>query len=643
VLTDSPLKGLVLAREAATILAWDEGSQVYLLDTHGAHRSVSRAPGKIIAAAISDCGTLVALLVEGSRLLLLSADLEPVADRSGPPDAQALAIDPHGRYVLVASKISLNQFYTRYGKPAGKFETRQPLAQIAFVPDRAFLLAAAAFGSLIGVELRAGGGSGKLAAEVAWDEALLSNVGRLTTSGDGGMILASCYTHGVQRYDLQGHNEGAYHLGGTAAHAVSDFPGRLIAVATLEGELVILSPGGQVRWRTGLTRPAMALEADPLGRFVLYGQSTGEIVRLDLEPSSRPAAAAARPQAAAGARPAGGAAPAGAGGRSIRKPDWTLPVVPSEEHAETAVLAVLDDPPRIGLIARSNRLQVFTAEGTNLGAAPEILGIGRILRTAPGWIASATDRQIALYDARRNAALRLDVSLAELTHLVLRPDSFGLALVQERDRAGRLTPAGRWIWKKELKSPVEDLAIGPEGYSALTLDDGRLEVYNPAGEVAGSFTAEPAEPLSMIEAPEGAPKPVTWLSLARRAQVLRGHDLSGRVIWETPVAWEGWQLQRVGPLAMISAPDGAALAYDGSGAIRADSRPTGGGAELLGVTAKGEPWRVTRQGVHLICADFAGRVRWRTVADAPLGPFAVGQTGVAVLIGRNLAWFAAEP
>ena len=94
VLTDSPLKGLALAREAATILAWDEGDQIYLLDTSGRHRSVSRCPGKILDAAISDDGRLVALLVEGSRLLWLSGDLEPLADRTAPPDAQALAVDP---------------------------------------------------------------------------------------------------------------------------------------------------------------------------------------------------------------------------------------------------------------------------------------------------------------------------------------------------------------------------------------------------------------------------------------------------------------------------------------------------------------------------------------------------------------------
>ena len=30
---------------------------------------------------------------------------------------------------------------------------------------------------------------------------------------------------------------------------------------------------------------------------------------------------------------------------------------------------------------------------------------------------------------------------------------------------------------------------------------------------------------------------------------------------------------------------------------------------------------------------------WRHVAEAPLGPLAAGRPGVAVLIGRALAWF----
>src|SRR4051812_38728632 len=153
VLTDSPLKGLALAREAATILAWDEGDQIYLLDVSGQHRSVARAPGRVNVATISDDGSLVAMLVDGTRLLLLGADLEPIAERPAPPDSSALAVDSHGRFVAIATRMCLNHFYTRHARAAGKFETRQALAHLVFVPDRPFLVAAAAFGSLFGIDL----------------------------------------------------------------------------------------------------------------------------------------------------------------------------------------------------------------------------------------------------------------------------------------------------------------------------------------------------------------------------------------------------------------------------------------------------------------------------------------------------------
>ncbi|MEJ7640011.1 MAG: hypothetical protein WKF75_19085 [Singulisphaera sp.] len=452
VLTDAPLRGLDMAREAGTILVWDEADGISLLDTRGRHRSVSRAPGRGRAGAIRDDGSLVALLGDGARLWLLGPDFQMTVDRQGPPEASTLAIDPHGRYVAVASKLGLTQLYNRHGRPAGRFETRQPLAHLCFIPDRPLLLGAAAYGTLAGVGLAATGTLGRLEAQVLWQESLMSNVGRLATSGDGGLVLASCFTHGVQRYDLRGQNEGSYHLGGSAAIAVPDFAGRVIGVATLEGELAVLSPGGNVRWKTGLIRPAIALETDPLGRFLIYGHATGEVVRLDLDGAERPASATA-PEPSRPGLPRSG---------SLRKPDWTAEAVASEDQAETAVLTVLDDPPRIGLISATNRLRLFSAEGRDLGKAPEILGVGRIARTAPGWIAAATDRQIVLYDARRNAAQRIDLSLVEITHLAIHPDSFGLAIVQERDRLGG-PPPGRWIWKRSLKSAVEDLAIGPDG------------------------------------------------------------------------------------------------------------------------------------------------------------------------------------
>jgi hypothetical protein len=300
---------------------------------------------------------------------------------------------------------------------------------------------------------------------------------------------------------------------------------------------------------------------------------------------------------------------------------------------------VLDDPPRIGAMTRSKRLQVFTTAGQELGRAPEVAGVGRFLRTCPGWMAAATDRQVVLYQARRQVAQRLDLTLAELTHLALRPDSFGLALVQERDRIGRATPSGRWVWKAELASPVEDLAIDAEGYTAITSEDGLLRVFDPAGAPAGETRGEASDPALLLPAPPGSN--VAWLTLTRRAQVLCGHERSGRVAWQSPIPWEAWQFLGVGPLAVVVAPDGRAMAFDASGHAlvqgRGDAVP-----DAFCLAPDGQALRVARQGVHLICSDIGGRVHWRAVAEGPLGPLAASKAGVAVMIGKSLSWFAAR-
>ena len=640
VLTEGPLKGLGLAREAGTILAWDEAGQLYLLNLRGEFRSVTRAPGKVLLAVCSDDGSRIALLGEGARLWLLDADLGVVAERPAPPDPVALAIDPHGRFVLVTSRMGLNQFFNRHGKHAGRFEAHQPLALAAFVPDRRVLIAAAAYGMLAGFDL-SGDGSGRLAADEQWTDRQISGVGRLTTTGDGHMVLASCFTHGVQRYDLNGNNEGSYHLGGTAIHAVPDFAGRMIAVATLEGELSVLNSGGNVRWKTLLPRPAIALEVDPLGRYVIYGAATGEVVRLDLYGSDRPKPAVASKPAPAAAAAAPGRSGVRPAPSPIRQADWSVPVSTSEEQALTSVVSVLDSPPRIGLFSSNLKLHLFSTAGENLGFAPEIQGVGRIVRTAPGWIAAATDRQIVVYHAARNNAQRVDLSLVEVTHLAILPETFGLAIVQERDRIGRATVAGRWIWKQELKVGVEDIALGPEGVCAFSNVEGRLVVLDPAGKTLGAYQTDPPEPLNIIEAVADAPGGVVWMSLARRSQVLRGHEITGRVLWESPVAFEGWQFLRLGQLAVISAADGRALAYDGSGHLRGQGRATAGATrDVFAANTRGEPRRVSHQDVHLICTDLEGRVRWRAICDESIGPVAASPHGVAALIGRSLAWFS---
>ena len=497
----------------------------------------------------------------------LNADFDVEVERPAPSEASFLVIDPHGRYLAIGSRVGAVSFLNRFGRPAGRLETIQPLAHLCFLADRPFLVGAAAFGMMVGVEVQGSRSSGRLDPEIAWQDRLLSNVGRLTVSGDGGMILTSCFTHGIQRFDLRGRNEGSYHLGGTVSHAVPDFPGRTIAAATLEGELAIMNSAGNVRWRTRLPRPAIALEIDPLGRYVIYAFSTGEIVRLDLFGAGPGSGRQRRRHVPIGQRAPSNDLPRTATG-SVRRPDWTVPNVVSAQQAETAVLAVTEDPACVALFVSPHRLQLYTPTGEKLGTGPDMDGVGRILRTAPGWLAAATDRQIVLCDLRRNTHRRLDLSLVELTHLVIRPDSFGLALVQERDRIGRVTPSSRWVWKRELKSPVEDLAIGPEGVAAVTTDDGQLLIFDPAGEPTVGATFDPSDPPLLIEAPDASTSGVVWVTLSRRQQQVTGHDFRGKVAWTRQLPWEGWSLVKIGRFAIVSSADGRVRALDRSGTVR---------------------------------------------------------------------------
>jgi hypothetical protein len=327
----------------------------------------------------------------------------------------------------------------------------------------------------------------------------------------------------------------------------------------------------------------------------------------------------------------------------MRSPDWLVPAVGTDQQAETAVIAVHDDPPLIAVFHSPNRLQSFDLAGQKIGQGPDLSGVGRLLRAAPGWLAAATDRQILLCDLKRRTERRLDVSLVQLTHLVIRPDDFGLALVQERDRVGRLTASSRWVWRHELRWPIEELAIGQQSFMGATTHGGELLVYDPAGESTCAFRFDPTDPPLIVDAPAGSPTGVAWLTLARRAQFLRGHDLGGKVLWERTIPWEGWSISRLDRLVVATSADGHALACDGSGSILAQGASAGDPKDVFYLDRAGQPLRLSRRGVHIISAGLDGRVRWRSVVDQTIGPLAAGTSGVAVLLGRSLAWFGSEP
>ena len=172
---------------------------------------------------------------------------------------------------------------------------------------------------------------------------------------------------------------------------------------------------------------------------------------------------------------------------------------------------------------------------------------------------------------------------------------------------------------------VEELAIDSDGFTALTCEDGLLRVYNPAGALAGEFRGARFRPRPPDRRAEGSS--VAWLTLTRRGQVLRGHDRSGRVAWESPVPWEAWQFLAVGNSAVAVAPDGRVMAYDPSGHALAQGRADGVPGRLLPRTQRpAAPGRAPGGPPHLLGpgreGDLEGRRRCaaRSPGDGEIGP-----------------------
>ena len=661
-LTDFPLQGMAFAPEPERLLVWDESGLVILLNAHGQRLAQVRAPEPIAAASISGDGSRIAVVMRGARFQLLDEGLGLVKDRACVFDPVAVALDAHGRYTAISSRSCRIAFYSRYGVAAGTYDGHQPPTQLTFIPGRAALVAATSAGTLLELDLNEPQ-AGRLAASVRWQTFSTARVGRIAVDGDGDLILASCHNLGVQRYDGRGRNDGAYQVGGTVTHAVCDMPGRCLAAATHEGELIVLSRAGSIRTRLRLDGSIQALEMDGLGRYVIYGTPQGELTRLNLD-GRAPISRALSPRVAGRAETSALAtsAPVGSGpvrSRSasrlnaateprMRRPAWRVPVATDDLQAETAVLAVLDQPPRIGLMSRSNRLELFDFTGKRRGRTPELHGSGRLLQACPHWMAAATDRSLALVDLKRGTVHPLDLDLVQLSHLAIQPDSYGVAVVMECDRIGRATTAGRWVWRTELHHRVEDLAIAADGLTAWTGDDGLLRVTGPGGNRVGEFRDDQGEPLALVAAPGmhqlGATtaSSVAWITLARRGQVARGHAADGSVVWQTPLPWESWGLHVAGHHLIVVGLDGRLIALDLKG--RPLTQSAGHRHRVLRFVevAGGEIRRITLSDQHLFCSTLTGETIWRALVESATGALAVGRDGVALMLGRDLAWFPFE-
>ncbi|MBI3467202.1 MAG: hypothetical protein HY000_29670, partial [Planctomycetes bacterium] len=341
----------------------------------------------------------------------------------------------------------------------------------------------------------------------------------------------------------------------------------------------------------------------------------------------RPHTATEPPKASEPAKPSSGSS------RQLRTPTWKVAAFDNASQAETAVLALVEEPPRVVVFSSRRRVEVFDERASWIHTSDTTTGVGRYLESEAGMVVAVTDREGLLYDPTANSSSRWEERLVQISHVRIDGAAGEIVMIEEGDRLSRFDLRGRRRWVKNLDSLVEGVAVGPDRSSAVTTGDGGLLIFDGNGRSLGQFRTTKPEPLALARL---GPR---WITLAGRSQRIRSHQLDGTVEWEVAIPTEAWRLLRLGNRVAARAAGGRTYCLDAAGRIVLDSSEIPHEAVLF-LDKSGQDAALYWRAGNLMVTDLEGRVLWRHLSPEPPGPLAAGSAGVVCGLQRELAFFA---
>lgn len=274
----APLRGLILARERATILAWDGQDGLFLFNETGTIQARRPAPAPIATVGCAEDGS--AAIVAGSRspgIYWLTLDLTLRRQRPLPRRATAVAVEPLGRRIAVADAGGTLHLLDARGQTVWQATTPRPLHHLAFVPEKPILVGAADFGLVVCF-----GASG----ECLWRDGLVAHVGSLAVSGDGGCVILACFSDGLYRYSTTGPQQQRISLDAPCQFAALSYSGdRLLSVGGQQ-RVCLRDNKGDLCDQINLESPVVAVALSSLADYALVGLANGVIHCFETQPVS---------------------------------------------------------------------------------------------------------------------------------------------------------------------------------------------------------------------------------------------------------------------------------------------------------------------------------------------------------------------
>jgi hypothetical protein len=266
------LRGLALAREAGTVLAWDSQG-LYRFNVGGGLEVRGTAPGPVTACCAADDGSGYGAVGAEGQVWLLGPDFVPRWERSQPRRPLAVALEPLGAHLAVADAGGGLSVYDPQGRLVWQASSPRPLHFLAFVPEQPALLASADFGLVCCF-----GHGGR----VVWRNGLVAHVGSLAVSGTGTALLA-CFTEGLCVYPAGQPRQQRLPRAGPCRLAALSYSGEVVLTAGLENQVSLRDRKGVARAEQLLEGPPVALALGPLGDHAVLALADGRVLRLDLD------------------------------------------------------------------------------------------------------------------------------------------------------------------------------------------------------------------------------------------------------------------------------------------------------------------------------------------------------------------------
>ncbi len=268
--TDGPLTGFSQSRETGESLVADAAGGLTLVDRTGRIVALSRGFHHPAHVAWSDAG-LGAVAVDGSRLCVVDGKLKEIWKVDFATEILGVAVTPHGGHVAAALADSTVAVHDRNANRVARFTKSRPVHHLEFVVARPEILVAADYGFVA---------RHRLDGDQTWEEAVLSNTGDLTTTGDGERLLVAAFNRGILVYGGGGQARATFAIEGTPFRVSMSYEPKVVAAATVEGHLYWMTFEGQLRWGAEVPEDVATLVTSPLGDGLTVAFESGRVTKL---------------------------------------------------------------------------------------------------------------------------------------------------------------------------------------------------------------------------------------------------------------------------------------------------------------------------------------------------------------------------